>query len=50
MQAAKWMGLNPEKVWNLGLVAILMALFAARLLLVFTHLGLFGGIRSGCWG
>ncbi len=41
MQAAKWTGLNPEKVWNLGLVAILTALFAARLLLVFTHLGLF---------
>ncbi len=41
MQAAKWTGLNPEKVWNLGLVAILTALFATRLLLVFTHLGLF---------
>ncbi len=41
MQAAKWMGLDPEKIWNMGLVAILTSLFAARLLLVFTHLGLF---------
>lgn len=41
VQAAKRSGLNAEKVWNLGLVGILTALFAERLLLVFAHLGLF---------
>lgn len=41
VRAARRTGLNAEKVWNLGLVAILTALFAERLLIVFAHLGLF---------
>ena len=38
---ARRLGLRADKVWNLGLVAILAALFGARLLLVATHFAIF---------
>lgn len=38
---ARRAGLAADKVWNLGLVAILAALFGARLLLIATHLQAF---------
>ncbi len=38
---ARRLRLRPGKVWNLGLIAILAALFAARLLLVATHFSIF---------
>ncbi len=34
---ARRLGLNPEKVWDLGIVGVLTALFAPRLLLIFTN-------------
>jgi phosphatidylglycerol:prolipoprotein diacylglycerol transferase len=37
MFTAKRAGLNPEKIWNLELLAILTALFASRLLMIFGH-------------
>lgn len=41
LATAKRAGLNAEKVWNLELLAILTALFAARLLMVLAHPHLF---------
>lgn len=38
---ARRLGLRSEKVWNLGLVAILAALFGGRLLLIATHMQTF---------
>jgi phosphatidylglycerol---prolipoprotein diacylglyceryl transferase len=38
---ARRVGLPGDKVWNLGLTAILAALFASRLLMVATHLRVF---------
>ncbi len=38
---AKRLRLRAEKVWNLGLIAILAALFGARLLLLATHFAVF---------
>lgn len=38
---ARRLGLRAEKVWNLGLTAILAALFGARLLLLATHFAVF---------
>lgn len=38
---AKRAGLNPDKVWNLELIAILTALFASRLLMIVGHPHLF---------
>ncbi|MFZ0632527.1 MAG: prolipoprotein diacylglyceryl transferase family protein, partial [Acidobacteriaceae bacterium] len=37
VQIAGQLGLRSEKIWNLGLIAILAALFGARLLLVAGH-------------
>jgi phosphatidylglycerol---prolipoprotein diacylglyceryl transferase len=34
---ARRLGLNPEKIWDLGIAGILTALFAPRLLLIFTN-------------
>jgi phosphatidylglycerol---prolipoprotein diacylglyceryl transferase len=34
---ARRLDLNPEKVWELGIVGVLTALFAPRLILIFTH-------------
>jgi phosphatidylglycerol:prolipoprotein diacylglycerol transferase len=41
MWTANRAGLNPDKVWNLELIAILTALFAARLLMIAGHPHLF---------
>jgi phosphatidylglycerol:prolipoprotein diacylglycerol transferase len=41
VQIAGRLDLRSEKIWNLGLIAILAALFAARLLLVVAHLRTF---------
>jgi phosphatidylglycerol---prolipoprotein diacylglyceryl transferase len=41
VQTAERVGLRSEKIWNLGLIAILAALFGARLLLVAVHLRTF---------
>lgn len=41
MLTAKRAGLNPDKVWNLELLAILSALFASRLLMILGHPQLF---------
>jgi phosphatidylglycerol---prolipoprotein diacylglyceryl transferase len=41
VERARRAGLPGEKVWNLGLIAILAALFASRLLIVATHLRTF---------
>ena len=41
VQQAGRLGLRAEKVWNLGLLAILAALFGARLLLVAAHFSVF---------
>lgn len=38
---ARQQGLRAEKVWNLGLIAILAALFGGRLLLIATHVAVF---------
>ncbi|MGC2639643.1 MAG: prolipoprotein diacylglyceryl transferase family protein [Acidobacteriaceae bacterium] len=38
---AQRLGLRGEKVWNLGLIAILAALFGSRLLLIATHFSTF---------
>lgn len=38
---ARRLGLSGEKVWNLGLIAILGALFGSRLLLIATHFSTF---------
>jgi phosphatidylglycerol:prolipoprotein diacylglycerol transferase len=37
VQVAQWLGLRNDKIWNLGLIAILATLFGARLLLVATN-------------
>jgi phosphatidylglycerol---prolipoprotein diacylglyceryl transferase len=42
MLTAKRAGLDPEKVWNLELIAILTALIAARLLMILFHPRMFG--------
>jgi phosphatidylglycerol---prolipoprotein diacylglyceryl transferase len=39
--SARQAGLPTERVWNLGLMAILVALFASRLLVVATHMRVF---------
>jgi phosphatidylglycerol:prolipoprotein diacylglycerol transferase len=41
VQTAQWLGLRNDRIWNLGLVAILAALLGARLLLVVAHLWTF---------
>lgn len=41
VHAARRSGLQPDKVWNLSLIAILAALFGARLLLVAAHFAVF---------
>jgi phosphatidylglycerol---prolipoprotein diacylglyceryl transferase len=41
VQTAGRLGLRTEKIWNLGLIAILATLFGARLLLVLAHLQTF---------
>ena len=38
---AQRQGLRAEKVWNLGLIAILAALFGGRILLIATHIAVF---------
>lgn len=37
VQMAQWLGLRNDKIWNLGLIAILATLIGARLLLVATN-------------
>jgi phosphatidylglycerol:prolipoprotein diacylglycerol transferase len=34
---AKWLSLNPEKVWDMNIAGILIALFVPRLLLIFAN-------------
>jgi phosphatidylglycerol:prolipoprotein diacylglycerol transferase len=41
VQMAGRLGLRSEKIWNLGLIAILATLFGARILLVMAHLRTF---------
>lgn len=41
VQMAERLGLRSEKIWNLGLIAILAALFGARVLMVTAHLRTF---------